>query len=168
MSYLDDRMKRKNGLLPPLPTKKGKKPIAKKSEKKIAEEKAEKERLGGDDTELIRWYKSQMKRMNVCEETGMKLECKIYRYAIMSICHLLPKATCPSVATHPSNKIFLLPDLHHKWDNSSWEERETWGIWPTVEERLIHVWECLALEERRFFPEKLRAKIENNNVFPSI
>jgi hypothetical protein len=37
MSYMDDRLKRKNGILPPLPTKKGKKALNKVSPKKKQE-----------------------------------------------------------------------------------------------------------------------------------
>lgn len=156
----------KQGLAPKEAVKKERKPIPKKSEKKLAEEKAERERLGGEDSDLVKWYKSQMKRMNVCEETGMKLETNIYKYAIMSICHILPKAYCSSVAVHPMNKIFLLPDLHFKWDNSSWEEREKWSCWPIVQERLIHLWEHLSFEEKKYFPTSVRNYIEKNKNLP--
>lgn len=163
--YLENRRLRKSGLAPELPTKKDKKPIAKKSAKRIKKEAEEKERLGGGDTMLVKWYKNQMKHMNVCEETGMKLETKIYRYAIMSICHLLPKAYCESVAVHPANRVFLLPDLHFKWDSQSWEEREKWAVWPVVRERLIMLWPDLAPNERKYFPESVRKFIESKEPF---
>lgn len=166
MSYLEERRNRKSGLSPALPTKKEKKPIAKKSPKKIAEEKAERERLGGGDTELIKWYKARIKMMTgFCNETGLKTETKIYKYAIASICHLLPKSTCPSVKTHPLNWIELNCDFHTKFDSMSWEEREKLGCWQIIHERLIHVWECLAPEERRFFPDNVRNFIEKHDPF---
>ena len=163
MGYLEERLLRKTGQMPPLPTRKERKPIPKKSAKKIAEEKKEREQRGGEDTELVKWYKRQMKFMNVCEETGMKVETHIYRYAIMSICHLLPKSTCPSVATHPLNRVFLLPDLHAKFDSLSWEEKETWSCWPVIKERLILMHPSVAPEEMRHFPESVLKYIKEND-----
>lgn len=148
----------------PLP-KKEKKGIAKKSAKRIEKEKKESEERGDNDTELQKWYRYQVKKMSVCEETGMKLETNIYRYAIMSVCHILPKSTCKSVKTHPANKLYLLPDLHFKWDNSSWEEREKWSCWPVVEERLIHIYDSLDPLERRHFPESVEKYIKDNESF---
>jgi hypothetical protein len=139
--------------------------IAKKSAKKLKQEADEKERLGGNDTERVKWYKMQMKYMNVCEETGLRLETKIYRYAIMSICHILPKSTCPSVAEHPLNRMFFIPDFHTKFDAMSWEEREKLGCWPVIRDRLIMVFPDLAVEERRHFPDSVLKFIENNQPF---
>lgn len=139
--------------------------IPKKSKKKIEQEAKDKEARGENDTDLQRWFKNQMKYMNVCEETGMKLETKIYRYAIMSICHILPKAKVKSVATHPLNRVFLLPDLHAKFDSQSWEEREKWSCWPIIVERLISVYPDLAEEEKRHFPDSVLKYIENNSNF---
>lgn len=163
MGYLEDRLKRKNGILPPLPTKKDKKPIPKMSEKKKRELDAQKEARGGDDSDLVKWFKARIRysMKGVCEESGLKTDTGIYKYAIMSCCHILEKRNCPSVKYHPLNFLELIPDLHFKWDNSSWEERQTWACWPVVEERLIMVYPDLAPEERMFFPEKLRNKIEN-------
>lgn len=139
--------------------------IPKKSKKKIEQENKEKELRGENDTDLQRWFKMQMKYMNVCEETGMKLETKIYRYAIMSICHILPKSKVKSVATHPLNRVFLLPDLHAKFDSQSWEEREQWSCWPLIQERLIMMYPDLSEEDKRHFPEKVLQYIENNKPF---
>ena len=72
MSYMSDRAARKNGLLPPLPTKKERKPIAKKSAKKIAEEKAVK--VEEENTELQKWYAAIMEREEGrCWETGERI-----------------------------------------------------------------------------------------------
>jgi len=163
MTYLEERRKFIEAGRPL--KQKIKKPIAKMSAKRIEKEKAEKEARGENDTELQRWFKMQMKYMNVCEETGMKLETKTYRYAIMSICHILPKSKCKSVATHPLNRVFLLPDLHAKFDAMSWEEREQMGCWPVIQERLIMVYPDLAEDEKRHFPESVLRFIEANNVF---
>jgi hypothetical protein len=156
MSYLDDRRNHINAGRPLKQKKVYKlKPI---SDKKAAKIKAEKERLGGDDTELIKWYKARMKQMSGrCNETGLKTETRIYAYAIMSICHLLDKrdTKCPSVKTHPFNWIELAPDVHTMFDKATWKEREMMGCWETIRDRLILVYPSLAESERRHFPESV-------------
>lgn len=165
MSYLEDRAKRKMGLLPPLPTKKEPKPLKKKSDKKIAEEKAERQRLGGDDTDLVKWFKARQKQMTgYCAETGLKTETGIYRYAINSICHILSQQQCQSVMYHPLNWIELNQDFHVLFDKMSWEEREQLGCWPIIKERLIHIWPHLDPGERRHFPDSVRNYIEKNSL----
>lgn len=158
----------KLGLEPKTTGAKPRKAIAKKSPKRIEEEKAEKIRLGGDDTELVKWYKARMKQMTGrCNETGMKTETHIYAYAIMSICHLLDKrdAKCPSVKTHPFNWIELAPDIHTMFDRSSWEERELMGCWETIRDRLILIYPNLDPAERRHFPESVLKYMEKTNQF---
>lgn len=166
MSYQDD-MERLRKAREPKP-KKVYKGIPRKSAKKIAAEKEEKERLGGDDTDLVKWYKSRMKQMSGrCNETGMKVETKIYAYAIMSICHLLDKrdTKCPSVKIHPMNWIELAPDVHTMFDKATWEEREQMGCWETIRDRLILVYPDLAQEERRHFPQQVLDYMEKNKPF---
>jgi len=159
------RLERKTGMAAPLPTKKEKKPIAKKSEKKLAEEKKEKEQRDGD-TDLIKWHKARIKYGSpVCEETGMKVERNIFKYAIMSNCHILEKRNCPSVMYHPLNYVILLPDLHYKWDNQTWEEREKWSCWPIVRDRLVSVYQDLDPSEMRYFPESVIKYIESKQPF---
>lgn len=141
---------------------KPRKAIAKVSEKKKKEIEAEKERLGGNDSELVRWYKSKMKQMyGVCSETGLKTETKIYAYAIMSICHILPKATVKSLATHPFNWIELNCDFHKKFDAMSWEEREKLGCWPNIFQRLLLMYEHCDPSEKRHFPESVHKFFES-------
>ena len=135
------------------------------SDKKAKEVAAEKEARGENDTELQRWYRQQMKYMSVCEETGMRLETKIYQYAIMSICHILPKATVKSLATHPLNRVFLLPDLHTKFDAMSWGEREKMGCWPIIMQRLISMYPNVTPEDRRHYPYSVLKWIEDNEPF---
>lgn len=165
MSYLDERRKYIEAGRP-LKTKE-KKPIAKKSAKRIEKEAKEREERGDDDTELVKWYKNRMKYMSVCEETGLKVETKIYAYAIMSICHILGKRDnqCPSVKTHPCNFVILLPDLHTKFDAMSWEEREQMSCWPVIKERLIMIYPDLAPSERRHFPQSVLDYMETINPF---
>lgn len=140
--------------------------IPKKSKKRMEQEAKEKEERGDNDTELQRFFKSAMKRMTgYCEETGLRTETKIYRYAILSICHILPKRLCKSVKYHPQNWIELSPDIHNKFDSISWEERETWGCWPKVRDRLVSVWQELDKSERRHFPSSVIEYMKANDNF---
>lgn len=163
-SYLKKRM---NNILAgrPRPPKK-QYSIPKKSKKLIEKEREEKEKRGGGDTELQKFFKNCMKRMSgVCSETGLKTETHIYQYAIMSICHILPKRLCPSVATNPLNWIELIPDKHHLWDNISWDERATWGNWPKVRERLVMIYDDLAEDELRHFPDIVLQWMKDHDSF---
>lgn len=164
MGYLEDRRNQKMFGKPAEPKKQY--TIPKKSAKKIAEEKAEKERLGGEDSDLVKWFKARMKAMTgFCAETGLRTETKIYAYAICSICHILPKAKCESVKYHPLNWIELEPGFHTKFDAMSWEEREELGCWPIIRDRLVMVWPDLAASEQRHFPDSVRKYMEKNNPF---
>lgn len=168
MGYQNERMLRKAGILPPLATKKEKKPIAKKSEKKLAQEMAEKEALGGEDTLLVKWFRNKMKLMiGHCAECGLATETHVYKYAINSICHILPKrdTVCPSVKYHPSNWIELCPHHHDQFDKQGWEEKEKWGSWYIVKQRLISLYPDLAENEKRHFPESVRKFIEETEPF---
>lgn len=159
--------KRRQWILDGKPEEKKKpKPIPKKSAKKIEAEKKEREERGGEDTDLVKWFKLQMKQMPpTCEETGLRIETKIYQYAIMSICHILPKASCKSVALHPLNRMFFIPDFHHKFDNMSWEEKEKLGCWPEIRDRLIMIYPDLHPSEKRFFPSSVIKYMEEKTPF---
>ena len=142
--------------------------IPKKSAKRLEKEKREREERGDDDTELVKWFKGRMKVMgDRCYWCGCKVENKIYRYAINSICHILEKrdTMCPSVKTHPLNWVTLCWDHHTAFDRMNWEEREQLGFWETIRDRLIFVYEDLAPEERRHFPESVLKYMEENNPF---
>lgn len=140
--------------------------IPKKSAKKIEKEKAEREARGDNDTDLQRFFKSAMKRMaGVCAETGLKTETKIYKYAIMSICHILPRSKCPSVATHPCIWMEFDVGFHVKFDAMSWEEREKLGCWPIIREKLIMVYPNLDPSEHRHFPQSVLDYMKKNEPF---
>lgn len=159
----------KAGLLPKETGAKPKKAIAKISPKKKAEMEAEKKERGGEDTELVKWFKSKIKiSSGRCSECGCSVETHVYKYAAMTIAHLLPKRDnmCPSVKTHPLNYIILCPDHHHQYDNSSWDDREKMGCWPVIQERLVMIYPDLAPNERRHFPDSVLRWMEANNPFP--
>lgn len=160
--YQNSRLQRKLGLAPALPTKKEPKPLKRISDKRAREDKEEKEKRGENDTELVRWFKAriQYSMKGVCEETGLKTERNIYRYAILSCCHILEKRNFKSVMYHKENFIELLPDIHHKFDNCGWKEREKMSCWPTVFGRLVEVYPSIAPEELHHLPTDLRDRIE--------
>lgn len=168
--FVNDYMKKRmENILRGRPLKKKeKKPLNKISEKRKNKMDEDNKSRGGGDSELQKWFKARIKHSMVgkCAESGLKTETGVYRYAIMSCCHILPKSQCPSVKYHPLNFIELTPDLHFKWDNISWEERETWCCWPIVRERLIMMWPELGSAEYRNFPPNLRKWIEENNALP--
>lgn len=166
MSYLDERLNQKLYGKPIVPKKQYS--IPKKSAKKIKQEAEEKERLGADDSDLVKWYKAKMKVMGTkCNECGATVEHKVYQYAINSICHILAKrdTVAPSVKYHPANFIILCPFHHDQLDKANWKEIEQWGCWQTIQERLLMLEPDLALEERRFLPESVLTYIEKNDPF---
>jgi hypothetical protein len=140
----------------------------KKSAKKIKQEAEERTRLGGDDTELVKWFKARMKQMSgSCMKCGARTETHVYAYAIYSICHILDKrsAVCPSVSIHPLNWIELCPDHHTEFDKKDWDAIEKWGCWPEILERLVAIEPDVAQSERRHLPQQLLTWIEKNKPF---
>lgn len=166
-SYFDRRKLMKLGLLPKESGPKPKKPIAKKSIKKIAEEKEERASRGPDgDTELQKFMKNAIKRMRgVCAETGLRTETKIFKYACMSIAHILPRQKVKSVQYHPLNWVELDVGMHVKFDKMSWEEREQMGCWPEIRNKLISMYDQIDPSELRHFPDSVREYIEKNEPF---
>lgn len=168
MSYLEQRFNRKAGLAPELSFRKEKKPIPKKSAKRVEKEKQERKERGDDDTDLVKFFKAAMKRMTgECLWCGAKTETHIYRDAIFSICHILEKrdTMCPSVKCHPCNWIELCPDHHRIFDNMNWQEREQLGFWDVIREKLIMVYPDLDPSERRHFPESVLKFMESREPF---
>src|SRR5690606_12686833 len=121
------------------------------------------------ESELVRWFKARMKMMTgKCAETNLATETKNYKFAISSICHILPKSTCKSVKYHSLNWIELHPDFHTKFDAMSWEERAELKCWPTIRERLIMMYQDLATTEKKYFPDMVIEYMETINPFPDI
>lgn len=164
MSYLEDRLKRKNGLLPPLPTRKEKKPIPKQSSKKKAELSEARKQRGEEDTDLQKWYKARQKQlMGTCLRCGTKYNHTNLKYAICATAHVLAKRPemFPSVALHSENFIELGAKCgcHNWYDNmASWEEIALSNIWPVVLEkfRLMEP----HIKERSLIPEVFLQEIK--------
>lgn len=98
----------KQGLMAKEAVPKPKKAIAKKSAKKILEEKEQKE--SGTDGEMDKFFSAMRKRMTgKCFICGGKTEKDNDDKYKFSIAHLFPKKPTmfPSIATHPSNWLEL-------------------------------------------------------------
>ncbi len=187
-SYGDRYRLIKLGLLPKEAVKKEKKPIAKVSKKKAAEDKANKER--GGDSELDLFFDAMLKRCKgVClfcnskttaidpkfwrddnpkwseEANDKKHEQTIETLKRASIAHLLPKREIdkggfPSVATNVDNWIELCMQCHHDFDSGkiSWELLKDSKEWDILKEKLLNVLPMVSMDERT---HKTYSKIES-------
>lgn len=117
----------------------------------------------GDD--LQRWYAAaaiELARHPFC------IECKaiIHRpYFRASTAHILPKRKqygCPSVATHPANKLFLGAECgcHYRYD-SSWQAASQMIIWPMAIIAFEEMYPFIYFEERKNIPEALLKTLDN-------
>ena len=176
MTYLEERRLRKEGLLPPLPTRKEKKPIKKVSDKK--KEQINRDREAGLDGGLDRWFEERMATSDpVCAECGMRADWllepqedlkKAAAYKLMwRACqaHILPKKKVygfPSIATNQFNHIVLFPSWGghlcgcHGFYDSNWYNASTMKIWKTVvpimKEKLLPL---IAENEKKNIPEQI-------------
>lgn len=151
-----------------LPKEKKKYYLPKKSAKKLAQEKAEKDENG--DTELQKWFRARMKHMTgKCSHYGCTnhINTKVYREAIKSICHILPKRETmfPSVRTHPLNFIELCWQHHHEFDNTTWGEKLELPYWNKIEERLVMMFPDIDEKEKRLLPQFFLDFMANKEPF---
>lgn len=188
MGYMEDRMKRKNGLLPPLPTRKEKKPLKRQSEKKkqeIADQKAK-----GTDVEMDLFFDAMLKRCTgkclFCNSKTTAVDASFWRddnprwseeaneknherriemMRRASIAHLFPKRPIekggfPSVGTHEDNWIELCWSCHTQFDTGkiTWEFIRDSAEWIFIIEKLLNVLPLVAEEERK---HKLYSKLNN-------
>ncbi len=149
--------------------------LPKKSAKKIAEEKAEKENKSGET--LDAWFEKGMIEYDpICMECGFSAMWlkepqedtkKAEAYKLMwraAQAHVLPKKKrfgFPSIATHPENRIILLPSWGghfcgcHGFYDSNWYNASTMKIWPLVVEKFKRLYPFIAEPERKNIPEQL-------------
>jgi len=153
---------------------KPKKPIAKVSKKRLAEDKAAKE--GGTDNEMDKFFSSQRRKM-----TGRCLFCNgrtnrdnedTFHFCIA---HLLPKRPIdkggfPSVGTNEDNWIelcFYGNSCHTNFDNGkiTWEFLRDSKEWDIIKEKLLNVLPLVAIEERKhkLYSHLEKLVYENNN-----
>lgn len=142
--------------------------IAKKSAKKLAEEKAEKE-TGKPPSKLAldKWFDDiRIKHWGTlggyyhCMECGSFIS---YEYARHATAHLLPKKQFKSVACHPLNYLILgagcgchaLTDRVDKFVNMK--------IWPEAAKRIKVMIPLLPIDELRKVSNQLLIALENTN-----
>lgn len=159
---IEEIRKLKSGL--PKPPK-ARKPIAKKSAKKIEQEKEEKAvRLSGGGNELDRWFKARRAEMQgVCLHCGAKTTKHQDNWYKCSICHILPKRLFKSVANHPLNWIelcFWEKNCHANYDNHILDITEL-NCYDLVIERFIAMYPDITAKERKYIPDVLLQYVKN-------
>lgn len=186
MGYMEDRLKRKNGLLPPLPTRKEKKALKQVSDKRRAEIAADKAKSG--DTEMDLFFEAMLKRCKgkclFCnaptkniklikvinekwsqEANERAWEREQKKMDKIPIAHLLPKRPIekggfPSVATHEENWVELCWECHTSFDTGkiSWLMLKDSKEWDILKEKLLLVLPMVAEAERK---HKLYSKLND-------
>lgn len=151
------------------------KPIAKVSEKKKKQLRAEKELIEqarefnlpaeGDQEQ---WFIDRMaENVPVCMNCGMEaawlLQPEYEKIWRACQAHILPKrkAQFPSVATHPLNHLILFPvwgghlcGCHDEYD-SGWYNATTMKVWGLAKSKFKQFESAIAPSERRRIPEQL-------------
>jgi len=163
MGYLEDRNKRKLGLLPKMEFKKQKKPLKKVSDKKIAELKADTVVKNREDLE--KWFedikdKHWGKNGGYCEcmECGFLIPSNYSRHATA---HLLPKKLFKSVASHPLNYLILCAGngCHEKTHRV--DKFVKMKVWPEAARRIKVLIPLLPFDELRHISNQLDIALEN-------
>jgi hypothetical protein len=133
--------------------------IPKKSAKRIE---MELEAVANDDN-LDKWFEAvrptMTGRCKHCGGKSCKDDDKFYRF---SICHILPKAYFPSVATHIDNQIelcFWERNCHGNMDNKVLDLIDM-NCWDEIVEKFLRIYPYVAKEERRRIPMVLMNYIE--------
>lgn len=162
MSIENIRRIKEQAKLPKQP--KPRKPIAKKSKKKIQQEAEEKVvRIGGGN-ELDRWFQARRKEMTGkcahCLEKTTKHQDQWFK---CSIAHILPKSLFKSVKTHPLNWVelcFWKNNCHANYDNHILDITEL-NCYDLVIERFIAMYPDIDPKERKYIPDTLLQYIKN-------
>jgi hypothetical protein len=156
------RKLKEQALLPKQP--KPRKPIAKKSKKKLQQET---ERNGIKKTcgsELDRWFQDRRKEMTGRCWHCQGVSCKnSHEYFKFSIAHLLPKRLFKSVTTHPLNWIelcFWEQSCHTNFDNNTLDITEL-SCYDLVIERFMAIYPDIAPKERKYIPDILLQYVKN-------
>jgi 5-methylcytosine-specific restriction endonuclease McrA len=72
-----------------------------------------------EDTELDMWFRRRrMQMVGYCSECGRSTNKDSEKYFKWSICHIVPKSICPSVAKNYFNWIELCQTCHQEFDNT--------------------------------------------------
>jgi hypothetical protein len=163
LSYFERLQLIKLNKLPKEAVAKKKKPIAKVSDKRAAENKAAKEAGGGEDSELVKWYaKIMQSEPSKCWETGEAIDKNDKMGWHGSVAHILCKEHFPSVMTHPMNYMILKMwgGTHGQYD-ASWEKAAKMKVWPYALKIIKTVLlPCLTPEEKRRLPDVVLQEID--------
>lgn len=132
---------------------KPRKPIAKKSAKKIVEEKeARKQRGGEDETFKEKWFKARRKELvGVCQcgcaRKSSKHENDHFR---SSIAHIFPKAKFISVALHPLNYVErnFWDGCHARMDQMGLNKWPMYADWEDIKAKFHELAPLLTVEEK--------------------
>jgi hypothetical protein len=149
-SYME---KRRNEMLngkPPVEKKRYS--IPKKSAKKMASEKAERDERGGKETEMQLWFIERRKEMTGkckcgCGRPSQKKDDDTFSF---SICHIFPKNKFGSVKTHALNFIELafIGGCHSNMDNRSIDLWPNMACWPEIKQKVLMMDKVLTKEEK--------------------
>ena len=152
------RQLKENALLPKV---KVRKPICKKSAKKLAQEKSPEYK--NDKAELEKWFKDiQAKHFTSyggrCMECGAHIPVEFARHATA---HLLPKRIFGSVKTHHLNYLILVAgcgchDKTHRVD--TFVKMDIWG---EAANRIKQLIPLLDFDEYRYLSQDLLTALEN-------
>jgi len=152
------RQLKENALLPKV---KVRKPIPKKSAKKLAQEKSPEYK--NEKTELEKWFKDiQAKHFTSyggrCMECGAHIPVEFARHAIA---HLLAKKLFLSVKTHPLNYLILGAGCgcHQKTDRV--DTFVKMRIWGEAAYRIKQLIPLLPFDEYRYISTQLLTALEN-------
>jgi hypothetical protein len=142
-----------------------KKPIAKKSAKKLAQEAEEKAvRTTGGGSELDRWFKARRIEMEgVCLHCGEKTTKHQDQWYKSGVAHILPKNIFKSIKTHPLNWIelcFWKNNCHGNFDNHMIDITEL-NCYDLVIERFIVMYPDISPKERKYIPDVLLQYVKN-------
>lgn len=133
------------------------KPLAKKSAKKIKQESEERKGKKDPSAEKERWFQDRRKEMTGycrnCQKPSFKKSDEYFRF---SIAHILAKrkSMFPSVALHPENYLELCVDCHQNLDNCLIDLTEL-ACWDEVVVKFQNIYPSIAQEERKRIPDIL-------------
>lgn len=121
-------------------------------------------KIGGGSV-LNRWFHARRLEMTgVCCHCGNATTAYSDQYFKFSICHILPKAYFPSVATHPLNWIELCfwgdNSCHTNMDNKTLDLTEM-NCWDEIVEKFIAIYPSIAQKEKKRIPYSLLQYVKN-------
>lgn len=137
-----------------------------KVSKKTAARKLEEKKNADPELSQEAWFQEQRPQMpEKCENCGNPTCKNDDDWFRASICHILPKAYFPSVATHPLNRLFLCfwgaNSCHTNMDNKTLDMTEM-NCWNAIVERFLEIYPSISKEERRRIPSILMQYVNDN------